>query len=477
MASTVKFVYNRKALDVAGHRRTGSEGVLPADGESESLPHFFWGDIKPMSIQNVLVVLISYIIGSLLPAELVSWVVKRRPCSEIGSGNPGFANITSSLGIFAGLIVLAGDIAKTYIGMRVAYDFTRGDTLLFTSLLSLCALVTGHNFPLWNLFRGGKGVTVTCTGIILITPTLGIPAVLIGFVLVLLTGWLPLGAVAIPAAYLLMCVFLLPEAVPFAIFLAVMMLIRHLPGLIAIFTGKCPRTSPFEIFKKTNRMVDEPEPEYDSEEEAAEEPEEVPAPAEPAGEDEFITNWLSENEGEAEAPSAETDAAPADDVSGEAAAADNLGPADAAASQTTGENSLAPVLPDIPGDAGSEVFPETDSDHGPAIWTIPVVGAAVIADAAETADSAQSSPKDSDAPDEEALEEKKSAQEALWKTGVLPSLEEIRRHRLRSMEEVPEARAATSPFQGRRHMHRGSSKEEAPEDGVIFYDNSEKEKE
>ncbi|MGX8703988.1 MAG: glycerol-3-phosphate acyltransferase, partial [bacterium] len=210
-----------------------------------------------MTIQNILVILISYFIGSLLPAELVSWVVKRRPCSEIGSGNPGFANITSSLGVFAGLIVLAGDIGKTYLGMRVAYDFTRGDTLLLTSLLSLCALVTGHNFPLWNLFRGGKGVTVTCTGIILITPTLGIPAVLIGFVIVLLTGWLPLGALVIPASYLLMCVFLLPEAVPFAIFLTAMMLLRHLPGLVSIFTGKCERVSPFDIFKKDKRMVDE----------------------------------------------------------------------------------------------------------------------------------------------------------------------------------------------------------------------------
>ncbi|MGX8728182.1 MAG: glycerol-3-phosphate acyltransferase [Lachnospiraceae bacterium] len=246
-----------------------------------------------MTIQNILVILISYFIGSLLPAELVSWVVKRRPCSEIGSGNPGFANITSSLGVFAGLIVLAGDIGKTYLGMRVAYDFTRGDTLLLTSLLSLCALVTGHNFPLWNLFRGGKGVTVTCTGIILITPTLGIPAVLIGFVIVLLTGWLPLGALVIPASYLLMCVFLLPEAVPFAIFLTAMMLLRHLPGLVSIFTGKCERVSPFDIFKKDKRMVDEPQPEELPEEAFAANADLPWQPAAGSVADEFIASMLS----------------------------------------------------------------------------------------------------------------------------------------------------------------------------------------
>lgn len=400
-----------------------------------------------MTIQNVLVVLISYLIGSLLPAELVSWVLKRRPCSEIGSGNPGFANITSSFGIVAGLIVLAGDIAKTYLGMRVAYDFTRGDTLLFTSLLSLCALVTGHNFPLWNLFRGGKGVTVTCTGIILITPTLGIPAVLIGFVLVLLTGWLPLGAVAIPASYLLMCCFLLPEAVPFAIFLTAMMLLRHLPGLIGIFTGKCPRVNPFNIFKRTNRFVEEPEPEpeYYPEEETTWEPSK---PAASSDEDDFIKTWLTENEDASAAPGPDASAA-------------------AAASLEAANAGLTPAYET--GDADPQSLPTTDDNVGPAIWSLPAEGAAEAPAEAPAPEETPETPADkASAPKEEG-----SSSEALWKTGVLPSLEEIRRHRLRTKQEVPEAKAATSPFQARRHAHRSTSSPAPTTEDVIFYEKTE----
>ncbi len=210
-----------------------------------------------MSIQNILVILISYLIGSLLPAELIAWIVKRKPCSEIGSGNPGFANIARNVGLFAGILVLIGDVGKTYLGIRLAYDFTRADIVLATSLLSLCALVTGHNFPLWNLFHGGKGVAVTCAGIIFITPTLGVPACLIGLVLVFLTGYLPVGAIAIPFSYLGMCFFLLPEAIPYAIFLAAMMLLRHLPGLVSIFTGTCPRVHPFGYLKKVPQEPEE----------------------------------------------------------------------------------------------------------------------------------------------------------------------------------------------------------------------------
>lgn len=451
-----------------------------------------------MTIQNILVVLISYIIGSLLPAELVSWVVKRKPCSEIGSGNPGFANITSSIGIFAGLIVLAGDIGKTYLGMRIAYDFTRGDTVLLTSLLSLCALVTGHNFPLWNLFRGGKGVTVTCTGIILITPTLGIPAVLIGFVIVLLTGWLPLGALTIPTSYLLMCIFLLPEAVPYAIFLTAMMLIRHLPGLIGIFSGKCPRTSPFEIFKKTNRMVDEPEyeePEYEPEEEYPANEEEDVTSEEPASdEDDFVSAWLAANEGE-EIPEGTDETADSTAKTGEGEEASDQPlseegsaeePAETA-EENTGEsaeesitgssaNILAKIIAENTAENNAAENPADIETEGPAIWSIPTTDAGD-----KTDDSAEAVPEkagDSSESPEEPDNEESSSSAALWKTGILPSLEEIRRHRRRSMQEVPEARAATSPYQARRHAHRSASaREETLDDGVIFYNTGDETKE
>jgi glycerol-3-phosphate acyltransferase PlsY len=58
--------------------------------------------------------------------------------------------------------------------------------------------ILGHGFPFWKKFRGGRGVAVFCTYLILFSPVIGIIAELTGLLLVLLTKYLALGALAIP---------------------------------------------------------------------------------------------------------------------------------------------------------------------------------------------------------------------------------------------------------------------------------------
>ena len=51
----------------------------------------------------------------------------------------------------------------------------------------------GHNWPFWNKFRGGKGVAVSCTWLILYPLITGALCCLAGGGAVLLSGYLPLG--------------------------------------------------------------------------------------------------------------------------------------------------------------------------------------------------------------------------------------------------------------------------------------------
>ncbi len=71
-----------------------------------------------------------------------------------GSGNPGATNATAVLGRGWGVSVLAADVAKSAVacaaGRRLAGP--NGAHLAGT------AAVVGHCFPIWNGFRGGKGV-------------------------------------------------------------------------------------------------------------------------------------------------------------------------------------------------------------------------------------------------------------------------------------------------------------------------------
>lgn len=71
-----------------------------------------------------------------------------------GSGNPGGANARSVLGARWGYTVMAVDIAKGAVACRVGRRLggPAGEHVAGT------AAVVGHCFPVWNGFRGGKGV-------------------------------------------------------------------------------------------------------------------------------------------------------------------------------------------------------------------------------------------------------------------------------------------------------------------------------
>ena len=57
-----------------------------------------------------------YLFGCFLTAEVVARCTAGESARQIGSGNPGMANIMTHLGKRAGLLVLAGDVLKTAAG-------------------------------------------------------------------------------------------------------------------------------------------------------------------------------------------------------------------------------------------------------------------------------------------------------------------------------------------------------------------------
>lgn len=151
-------------------------------------------------LQRLLCLLVGYLCGCFLTAELVARARTGKSAAALGTGNPGMANLAHELGKGWGAVVLAGDIAKT----ALAFGLCRA---LFPALGGLSGLwaglgaVLGHNFPFWRGFRGGKGVAVTCAALILFSPLWGTAACLSGLAVTLLSGWLPLGAVVIPALF------------------------------------------------------------------------------------------------------------------------------------------------------------------------------------------------------------------------------------------------------------------------------------
>ncbi|MDO8388870.1 MAG: glycerol-3-phosphate acyltransferase [Actinomycetota bacterium] len=112
-----------------------------------------------MGRSAVLGAVLGYSIGTFPTADLVAKRVSGGTIDlrRAGSGNPGGANAAKLLGRKAGYTVMAGDIAKGALasGVGALVAGPAGAHVAGT------ASVVGHCFPVWNGFRGGKGVAAS----------------------------------------------------------------------------------------------------------------------------------------------------------------------------------------------------------------------------------------------------------------------------------------------------------------------------
>lgn len=102
---------------------------------------------------------LGYLFGTVPSADIAARAVAGESIDlrTAGSGNPGGMNAMRLLGRRAGLGVMAADVSKgvlaSAVGRRLAGDGG-------AHLASVTA-VAGHCFPVWNGFRGGKGIATS----------------------------------------------------------------------------------------------------------------------------------------------------------------------------------------------------------------------------------------------------------------------------------------------------------------------------
>lgn len=99
-----------------------------------------------------------YLLGTFPTADVVARLAGRRlDLRKAGTGNPGALNAAKSLGAKWGAAVLAGDIGKGALaalaGKRIGSDAG--------AYAAATGAVFGHCLPVWNRFRGGKGVATS----------------------------------------------------------------------------------------------------------------------------------------------------------------------------------------------------------------------------------------------------------------------------------------------------------------------------
>ncbi len=117
-----------------------------------------------MIIAGILI-LLAYLLGSIASAVLVCRIFNLSDPRSEGSGNPGATNVMRLHGKKAAILTLTGDVLKGFIPVFIALLLNQPP--LIVALCGLAAF-SGHLFPVFFKFKGGKGVA-TLIGVLFAT--------------------------------------------------------------------------------------------------------------------------------------------------------------------------------------------------------------------------------------------------------------------------------------------------------------------
>ncbi len=210
-----------------------------------------------MILSRFLSLIIGYLLGNIMTAEIVTRKLTGKPCRELGtSGNPGMANVMAHLGFKPGITVLLGDLGKCILACVLSYLLFRQQIGRTAILYAGLGATLGHDFPiLFPDCRGGKGVAVSCIAIVLFSPLWGIAANAAGMLVTFATQYLCVGGAVLPAVYVIpMYLFYGPEEGTLSLIIALLCFYKHLPAILTIPAGTCEKTDvPGAIRKKMMR--------------------------------------------------------------------------------------------------------------------------------------------------------------------------------------------------------------------------------
>lgn len=154
----------------------------------------------------LLVLLASYLLGSINSAILISKLIYKEDIRTKGSGNGGMTNMLRSFGGKAALMTLAGDLLKTAISIFLAgfvfgFGYVHGISVQGFCYCAGLFAVLGHVFPLYYGFKGGKGVLVTSTMALILTPIPFLMLFVLFVVIVAGSKYVSLGSVCVAMLY------------------------------------------------------------------------------------------------------------------------------------------------------------------------------------------------------------------------------------------------------------------------------------
>jgi glycerol-3-phosphate acyltransferase PlsY len=204
----------------------------------------------------VVYILIAYLIGSIPTAIWYGRIFHHTDIRKHGSGNAGATNTIRTFGKKAGIIVLVIDISKGSLGVLLpglisqlmGWEIQYRFSWLFNSELGFgLAAALGHIYPVYEKFKGGKGVATLFGVILAISPLSALFAVMSFVLLFILTKRVSVGSilsgVVFAAAYLILTKPLFIGDYVLAIIYPLLIIYTHRSNIKRLLNGTEPKLS------------------------------------------------------------------------------------------------------------------------------------------------------------------------------------------------------------------------------------------
>ena len=216
-----------------------------------------------------IIVILSYLVGSIPNSIIISKAARGIDIREHGSGNAGGTNVMRILGWKYGTFVIALDILKGIFAVVVIARLFYGplpfenvspfDDFTLVQIIAGVSAVIGHIWTIFAGFKGGKGIATALGMLFMLITVEMLIAVGVFLLVVTISRYVSLGsllaAISIPISLVLRenvfhhHIHGYTTILPFVVLVVLLVLFTHRQNVVRIFNGTENKLS----FKKKNK--------------------------------------------------------------------------------------------------------------------------------------------------------------------------------------------------------------------------------
>lgn len=189
-----------------------------------------------MSPSFALLFALAFVLGSVPVGQIIARI-KGIDLRKVGSGNIGATNVLRAMGKAPAILTLLGDVIKGVAAVAAGKYVFPGEPAM-VGIIGL-AVIAGHIFSIFLMFKGGKGVATGFGVILVYSPKVALITLVIWLAVAFITRYSSLGAIA--------AVLLLPvnlyifdftrEKLIISVMITLLLMIRHLDNIGRLIKG------------------------------------------------------------------------------------------------------------------------------------------------------------------------------------------------------------------------------------------------